>query len=38
MKNTGLYGYIYDFVVDYDRIVVNDILDIHKYLISKHNI
>ena len=38
MKNTGLYGYIYDFVVDYDSIVVNDILDIHKNLISKHNI
>ena len=38
MKNTGLYGYIYDFVVDYDSIVVNDILDIHKYLINKHNI
>ena len=32
MKKTGLNGYIYDFSVDYDAIAVDDILDIHKYL------
>ena len=31
MKKTGLYGYVYDFSVDYDAIPVNVILDIHKY-------
>ena len=30
-KKIGLNGYIYDFNVDYDVIVVADILDIHKY-------
>ena len=29
MKKTGLYGYVYDFSVDYDSIYVHDILDIH---------
>ena len=29
MKKTGLIGYIYDFSVYYDAIVVADILDIH---------
>ena len=38
MKMTGLYGCGYDFSVDYDAIVVNDILDIHKYLMEKHDI
>ena len=38
MKLTGLYGYVYDFSVDYDAIAVDNILDIHKYLIKKHNI
>ena len=37
MKNTGLNGYVYDFSVDYDAIAVNDILDIHKYLIKRHD-
>ena len=27
--------YVYDFSVDYDAILVDDILDIHKYLIKK---
>ena len=35
MKKTGLNGYIYDFSVDYDVIAVDDILDIHKYLMRK---
>ena len=30
MKKTGLYGYVYDFSVDYDGIAVDDILSIHK--------
>ena len=37
IKKTGLYGYIYDFSVDYDAIAVDDILDIHKHLIKKNN-
>ena len=38
MKNTGLNRYVYDFSVDYDHIPVDDILDIHKYLMKKHDI
>ena len=38
MKKTGLNGYIYDFSVDYNFIEVDDILDIHKYLMKKNNI
>ena len=34
-KKTGLNGYVYDFSVDYDAIAVDDILDIHKYLMRK---
>ena len=36
MKKIGLHGYVYDFGVDYNAIVVDDILDIHKYLMKKH--
>ena len=35
MRKTGLNGYVYDFSVDYDAIAVDDILDIHKYLMEK---
>ena len=35
MKKTGLNGYVYDFSVDYDATNVDDILDIHKYVIKK---
>ena len=38
MKKTGFYEYVYDLSVDYDASVANDILDIHKYLMKKHNI
>ena len=38
MKKTGLNGYVYDFSVDYDVITVDDILDIHKYLMEKNGI
>ena len=31
IKNTGLYGYIYDFCVNCDVVTVDDVLDIHKY-------
>ena len=34
-KSTGLYGYVYDFSVDYQTIVVDDILDFHTYLMKK---
>ena len=34
MKNTE---YVYDFSVDSDAIVVDDILDNHKYLMKKNN-
>ena len=35
MKRTGFNGYIYDFSVDYEATDVDDIKDIHKYLIKK---
>ena len=38
MKGTGLNGYVYDFSVDYDATSVDDIKDIHKYLMKKNNI
>ena len=38
-EKTGLYGNIYDFVVDYEQIVgVKAIYDMHRYLMTKHNI
>ena len=40
MKKTGFNGYVYDFSVDYDATDVDDIIDIHKYLMKKkqHNV
>ena len=38
MKKAKLNGYVYDFSVYYDDIVVDDILDIHKYLMKKNDI
>ena len=38
MKITGFTGYVYDFSVDYDAIAVDDIKDIHKYLMKKNDI
>ena len=38
MKKTELNGYVYDFSVDYDAIVVDDVFDIHKYLMEKNGI
>ena len=37
-KSTDLYGYIYDFSVDYNAISNDKIHDIHRYLIEKNNI
>ena len=36
LKKTGFYGYVYDFVFDYDAIAVDNILDILKYLMRKN--
>ena len=38
MKKTGLNGYVHDFSDDYAAIAVNDILDIHNYLMKKNDI
>ena len=35
MKKTRFNGYVYDFGVDFDAADVDDILDIHKYLMKK---
>ena len=37
MKKIGFNGYVYDFSADYDSVAVDDILDIHKYLMKKNN-
>ena len=37
MKRTGFTGYVYDFSVDYEATDVDDIIDIHKYLMKKNN-
>ena len=38
MKKTGFSGYIYDLSVDYNVTDVDDIKDIHKYLMKKNDI
>ena len=38
IKRTEFNGYIYDFSVDYYATDVDDIKDIHKYLMKKNNI
>ena len=38
MKRTSFNWYIYDFSVDYDATDVDEIKDIHKYLMKKNNI
>ena len=38
MKKTGLSEYDYDFSVDYGVIAVDDILDIHNYLMKKNEL
>ena len=38
MRKTGLNGYVNKFAVDYNTIDINEIVDIQKYLMKKHNI
>ena len=38
MKKADFNGYIYDFSADYDSIDVNDIKNMHKYLMKKNGI
>ena len=38
MKKDGVNGYVYNFSVDYDAISVDDVLDIHRYLMKNNNI
>ena len=38
MKKTGFTGFVYGFSVDYEDIAVDDIKNIHKYLMEKNNI
>ena len=38
MKKTGFNGYVCDFIVDYDATDVDNIVDIHNYLMKKNNI
>ena len=38
MKKTGLTGYVYDFSADYNTVTVDDIKDIHKYLMKQNDI
>ena len=38
MKKTGFTGFVYDFSVDYEAIAVDDIKNIHKYLMKKNTI
>ena len=37
-KSTGLYGYIYNFSVDYNAITNDKIHDIDRYLMEENNI
>ena len=38
MKKIGFTGYVYGFSADYDSVSVDDIKDIHKYLMKKNDI
>ena len=38
MKRTGFTGYVYDFSVSYNDIAVDNIKNIHEYLIKKNDI
>ena len=37
-QKTGFWGEIYDFAVDYTSTNIDDIYNIHRYLMKKHNI
>ena len=38
VKRTGFTDFVYDFSADYNAIAVDDIKNIHKYLMKKNNI
>ena len=38
MKKTEFNGYVYDFKVDFDATDVDDVKNIHKYLMKKNDI
>ena len=38
MKKTGFNGYVYDFSVNYNATDVDEIKEIHKYLMKNNNI
>ena len=38
MKKTAFYEYVEDFIAGFDAIAVDDVLDIHKYLMKKNGI
>ena len=38
LKKTGFTGYVYDFSADYNAVTLDDIKDIHKYLMKKNDI
>ena len=38
MKKTGFTGYIYKFIADYNVVTLDDIKDIHNYLMKKNDI
>ena len=38
LQKTGFNGYIYDFSADCNAIAIDDILDIHKYLMKNNGI
>ena len=38
MKKKGLNGYVYDFIVDYNIIDTSNTINIHEYLMKKHDI
>ena len=38
LKETAFNCYVYDFSVDYDATNIDEILDIHKYLMKKNNV
>ena len=38
MKKTGLTGYVYDFSAHYNAVAIDDIKDIHNYLMKKNDI
>ena len=37
MKKAGLTGHVYDFSVGFNTVTVDDIKDIHNYLMEKNN-